>query len=162
MKQIPLTQGQFALVDDKDFDYLNQWKWCAVKYKNGYYAQRTSYPLNEKQKKIIMHRLILGLTDSKILGEHADRNTLNNQRSNLRVATKSQNAVNVSSRQNSTSKYLGVCWKNRDRKWVAQITKDYKKKFIGYFDNEIDAAIAYNKKAIEMFGEFANLNKIAV
>lgn len=167
MKEIKLSQrgknkslNLVALVDDNDFDYLNQWKWFADKYKNGWYAGRQDYSTGKK-KYLKMHRVILGITDSKLLGEHADRNGLNNQRSNLRVATKSQNAINVSSRYNSTSNYLGVCWHKREKKWRAQITKDYKKIQIGSFDNEHEAAIAYNQKAVQLFGEFANLNKIA-
>jgi len=167
MKEIKLSQhgknknlNLVALVDDEDFEYINQWKWFADKYKHGYYAGRNDYTTSPKTN-ISMHRQILGITDSKILVDHANHNGLNNQRYNIRVANKSQNAVNTYSQKNSTSKYLGVCWKERDRKWVAQITKDYKKIWIGYFEKEIDAAIAYNKKALELFGEFANLNKIA-
>lgn len=167
MKEIKLSQygknknlNLVALVDDKDFDYLNQWKWFASKFKHGWYAGRNDYT-GEKKRHIKMHRVILGLNDSKELGEHIDRNGLNNQRTNLRLANKSQNAINVCARENSTSNYLGVCWHKREKKWRAQITKDYKKVYIGSFDNEHEAALAYNQKAIQLFGEFANLNKIA-
>lgn len=160
MKQIPLSQGQFALVDDEDFEWLNQWKWQALKHRDSFYAVRNTGG-RIARKCIFMHRLIMGLTDSKIEVDHEDLNGLNNQRNNLRKATRSQNAANMRSRKNSSSKYLGVYWDNNRQKWSAAITKNYKKKFLGYYDNETDAAKAYNDAAAKTHGEFANINKIA-
>src|SRR5678815_886055 len=140
MKIIPLTQGKFALVDDDDFERLNAFKWHADVYKNSIYVGT-----NINGKKIRMHRFILGLNDSKVFCDHIDHNWLNNQKSNLRIVNNSQNLCNSRSRKNSISKYLGVCWHHVNKKWIAQITQDYKTKYIGSFDNEIQAAIAYNK-----------------
>jgi hypothetical protein len=160
MKQIQLTQGLVALVDDTDFEWLNQWKWHALKHRDTFYAARNSGGrLNRKY--IFMHRLILGIVDSKIEVDHEDLNGLNNSRSNLRQATRSQNAANIPSRKNSSSKYLGVYWDKSRQKWAAAITKNYKKTFLGYFENEHEAATAYNKAATEIHAEFANLNKVA-
>lgn len=157
MKEINLTQGKVALVDDSDFEWLNQWTWTALMYKNVWRARRS-----ERRKTIYMHRVILGLTDKNIFCDHKDHNGLNNQRDNLRVATSSDNNSNITSRAGSSSKYLGVHFFKRDQKWCAHIEKAGKKKNLGYFDKEEDAALAYNNAAIEVHGEFANLNKIAV
>lgn len=160
VKQIPLTQNQFALVDAEDYEYLMQWKWYALFKPNGncFYAVRNSETLNGRRKMIKMHRLIMN--NPKINVDHIDHNTLNNCRSNLRVATHSQNMANRNSKKNGTSQYLGVGWHKVVNKWYAGISKDNKSIHIGVFKNEIDAALAYNKKAIEIHGEFANLNLI--
>lgn len=159
MKKIPLTQGKFALVDDEDFEYLNQWKWFAHKRGSGYYATR-----KEKNKQISMHRQIMSVNDISVLIDHRDRNSLNNQRNNLRTASRSQNNANTISRKNSYSKYLGVSLFRKTKagkgKWRASIGKDKKIYHLGYFKTEQQAAIAYNKKALELHGEFANLNQL--
>lgn len=157
MKKISLTQGQFAVVDDADFEQLNQFKWFAHKRTGNFYAVR-----RKDGKHVSMHRELLGITDPSILGDHKDRNTLNNQRNNLRKASRSQNNANTRSRNNSVSKYLGVSpfVKNGKSKWRANICKDKKIYHLGYFKTEEDAALAYNKKALELHGEFANLNQV--
>lgn len=142
-----------ALVDDQDYDWLNQWSWHIVKGKQTYYA--AAYI---DKRYIRMHRLILGVNDSKILGDHVDRNGLNNQRNNLREANVVQSNCNRSSHKGSSSKYLGV---SRLRNlWRACIKRNYKQVFIGTFKTEEDAALAYNQKALEFHGEFANINKL--
>lgn len=153
MKKIPLTKGKFALVDDADFEWLNQWKWYAQKRNNGDTAAR-----RHGRKIIAMHRFILGITDPKIVVDHKDHNILNNQRYNIRGATISQNNANIRSHKDSTSKYLGVCLLGK--KWFASAQKNRKIYRLGYFDSEIEAAKAYNDKAVELHGEFANLNRV--
>lgn len=161
MKQIQLTKGQFALVDEEDFDYLNQWKWHACKYKTTFYARRTIRLKNGKKAQIHMHRLILELTDPSILCDHIDHNGLNNCRSNLRTANYSQSITNRNSHTDSISKYLGVTWDKNRGKWMVRICKDRNHFNLGRFDDEKDAAKCYNEKAIELHGEFANLNIIS-
>ncbi len=150
---------KFAIVDDEDYEWLNQWKWFAIKHRNTYYAIRNSR-IGEREKRTIirMHRFILGLTDPEILGDHINRDGLDNQRNNLRKCTNAENVKNTKSRKNSTSKYLGVSINNRNYKWLSQINFNKKGVFLGYFENEIDAALAYNEAAIKYHGEFANLN----
>lgn len=172
MKQIQLTQNQIALVDDEDYDYLNQWKWYAkyTKCTNNYYAIRSERNKENGiivQKNILMHRLILGLTDPKIFGDHKDHNGLNNQRNNIRICSHNQNMQNRKSHKLHSSKYLGVSINiNKERsnytRYVVGISVNGKRVYIGSFPytlkGEIDAAKAYDKKALELFGEFANLN----
>lgn len=163
MKEIPLTQGKFALVDDEDFEFLSQWKWQAVKKDNDkFYAARAVWiPEMKGSIRIYMHRVLLGIPGINIEGDHADGNEMNNQKYNLRIATSSQNKANRPSQINASSKYLGVSWIRKRKKWQAQICKNRTHCFIGYFENEADAAKAYNKKALELHGEFAKLNQVA-
>ena len=91
--------------------------------------------------------------------DHIDRNPLNNHRINLRICTKAQNQQNCKGR-GGTSKYKGVCWEKRRKKWRATIKNNGKQVHIGEFCDEKEAAKAYNKKALEFFGEFSRLNKI--
>jgi hypothetical protein len=164
MKEIKLSQRckksknnhLSALVDDADFEYLNQWKWFAHKSPHGtYYAAR-----NDSGKTIKMHRIILGLTDPNILGDHKDGNSLNNQRSNLRECTHSQNNRNCKKYKEGTSKYKGVHYHKKNDNFMARITDNGKTIYLGSFINEVDAGKAFNIAAQRIHGEFANLNII--
>lgn len=161
MKEIQLTQGKVALVDDADFDWLNQWKWTAHQPQKGhsFYAIRTSYAGGRKIA-VRMHRLILGLADPKVLCDHRDGDGLNNQRDNLRKCDHKENGRNRLPNKSGTSPYKGVSFKAQHKKWVAQIGVNNKQVCVGYFDTDKLAAIAYNKAAIKHFGEFARLNVI--
>lgn len=155
MKEIHLTQGKVAIVDDADYEWLNQWKWRASKDHNTYYAVRSVWA----KPSIIMHRLILGLIGNEVV-DHMDHDGLNNQRNNLRPCTRKQNQQNMRSHLNSTSKYLGVCVNKHRNRYTVQITGNGKKVFVGHFISEVDAALAYNKAAQKYHGEFANLNVV--
>lgn len=155
MKEIKLTRGKVVLVDDADFDWLNQWKWYARPNGNTFYAQR-----QERRKTVKMHRVILGMTDRNQLADHEDRNGLNNQRYNLRSATRLQNAINRNARKDGSSKYLGVMLHSRDKKYYASIRVNKKLKHLGVFSDELLAAKAYNDAAMIHHGTFANLNVI--
>lgn len=148
MKEIKLTQGQFAIVDDDDFDYLNQWKWYAVKHRNTFYATRM-----EKRKHIHMHRVIMHVCP-KLITDHIDHNGLNNQKSNLRACTSSQNKMNVLPMSNTG--YLGVYYQGNLIR--AKIRVNGNSIHIGCYPSLEQAARAYDIKAKEYFGEFANLN----
>lgn len=163
----------FALVDDADYEWLNQWEWSANVCKSTVYARRIIYSKSKKVE-IRMHRLILGIIGSKLHGDHKDHNGLNCQRNNLRKVTQKQNNKNKSKEYNCTSKYLGVVFRTFTKKWyskrklkwfisvsngwVAGISINGIKSHIGYFKNEIDAAKAYDEAAKKYHGEFANLN----
>lgn len=158
MKQIPLTQGQFALVDDEDFEELNKHKWYALKPKNTFYAVRAIYNINNKKDFVYMHRAILQLKDTKIHCDHRDNNGLNNQRYNLRESTHDQNQRNTSYQKNNIFKYKGVSWHKARKKYRARISFNGKEFHLGLFEDIIEAAKAYDEKAKELFGEFAWLN----
>jgi len=158
MKTIPLTKGQFALVDDSDFEWLSQWKWCCDHPERGLseaYATRR-VTVGGKRRLLYMHRVILGVASGEV--DHRDRNGLNNQRHNLRPCTNSQNQMNKPTRR--FDRYKGVHFSRLIKRWVAYISKDHKTIHLGCFDYSTDAAIAYNNKAKELHGEFACLNQI--
>lgn len=160
MKEIPLTQGRVALVDDANYGWLNQWKWCAARASCQYlfYATRNVRTSGHRYYEH-MHRAILGLQpgDGKQC-DHVDGDGLNNQRSNLRISSQTENMHNRRKLIVGTSKYKGVCWYRRERKWRARIRVNRKLISLGYFASETDAALAYNRAARKHFGDFALLN----
>jgi hypothetical protein len=160
MKEIQLTGGMVALVDDADYDWLNQWKWHAMRRAccGDYCAVRNTY--SEGKKLIYMHRLILGITDRNILSDHINRNPLDNQRHNLRAVNNAQNMMNRGASNGSSSKYKGVRYHKLSKKWQAQIGVNRTTKSLGYYISEVDAAAAYNKAAKELHGDFAVINEI--
>lgn len=153
MKKIQLTQKQVALVDDSDYDYLNQWNWFALKDKKSFYAART-IRIGKTFKKILMHRLIMSPPDNKQI-DHINGNKLDNRRSNLRICSINENRYNQGPLKSNTSGYKGVSWHIHSKKWIARITVNGNRKFLGYFANKKDAGHAYNKAAIRYHKEFA-------
>jgi hypothetical protein len=153
MKEIPLTQGKVALVDDEDYAFLNQWKWC---FNSKNYATRID--LSEGRKTILMHRLI-NKTPQNMFTDHINGNGLDNRKCNLRSCTCSQNCMNRGMRINNLSGYKGVSWHIGHKKWGVQINNLGKNIHVGYFSNIIDAAKAYNKAANAFYGEFARINE---
>lgn len=161
----------FVKVDDEDFDELNKWLWTVVKSKNTCYAIRSEYSTG-KAKYIYMHRQIMDTPDNMDT-DHKDHDGLNCQKNNLRVCSHIQNTKNGTAKKNTTSTFKGVSLSAQkyisktgkitacEPKWRATIQHDKKYIHIGCFDSEIEAAIAYNKRAVELHGEFANLNKVA-
>lgn len=157
MKEIPLTKGKVALVDDADYDWLMQWKWHTV---GDYAVRRTRLdpPVGGKRQGVqFMHRLIMGEPHG-VKVDHHSRNSLDNRRSNLRVATTSQNMMNAGKLRASRAKsqYKGVCYGKCG--WQAQIMYQGKSRWLGYHTTEIAAAYAYDNTARDLFGEFACLN----
>lgn len=160
MKEIQLTKGKVALVDDEDFEYLNQWKWQACQKRNNkYYVGRTDYKVKGKKNRIWMHRLIMKPFENFII-DHIDGNGLNNQKNNLRICTHSQNLMNRCKNINNTSGYKGVVYNKLDKKYRAKIYFNSKCISLGRYINPIDAARAYNQAAQKYHGEYAQLNVI--
>ena len=161
MKQIQLTKGRVATVDDVDYKWLNKYKWYAAREKYTFYAKRSVLMGKGKQGTILMHRLILGLQPGdKRQCDHTDGDGLNNQQSNLRICTSLQNNRSQKKRKANTSRYKGVCWHPRDHKWVSRIRTNEKRINLGYFDSDIEAARVYDKSALKYHGEFALTNKM--
>jgi hypothetical protein len=157
-RRIPLTQGKCAVVDPEDFERLNRYKWHVNKAKNTYYAIRRIHIAKNKWKHIKMHREILDPPDHLYV-DHINHDGLDNRKANLRTATPCQNSYNrIHFTKNPSSKYKGVSWNKHKKKWSVQIRYDGKSKFIGFFDNEIEAAKAYDRVAKEYHKEFAVLN----
>jgi hypothetical protein len=161
MKTIPLTQGKEAIVDEQDYKYLMQWKWYFAKHKrSGYAARKWSCP----KHLTLMHKIIA--TRKGLTGEidHHNQNKLDNRRRNLRPATRSQNVGNCGLRATNTSGFKGVSWYRAGHQWRARIVSKAKERHLGYFPptraGKIAAARAYNKAALEYFGEYAHLNKV--
>lgn len=150
MKTIPLTQNKFSQVDDEDFDELSKYKWH---YLEGY-ALRNEYN-NGNRKYVRMHREIICAPD-ELEVDHKDGNGLNNQRSNLRICTSSQNKMNRAPHKDNSSGFKGV-WKER-RRWYSQIYFEGQYIFIGSFLTPEEAARAYDEAAKKYHGEFAKLN----
>jgi len=149
----------FAMVDDEDYELLNQWVWSVRTSINNIYAYRNDYS-SGKAVCILMHRFILGVKQTKIQVDHKDHNGLNNQKANLRKCTNSENSRNSRKTKGARSKYIGVHYhKSKYKEYIrGQIMFNRKHIHLGFFKTEEDAALAYDKKAIELFGEFANLN----
>ncbi len=159
-KEIVLTQGKVALVDDEDYEELNKHKWCTQNIGHNFYAVR-GIKANRKKKQLYMHREILKLKTNDSNVDHIDSDGLNNQRNNLRIATYSQNGMNQNKcKTNSSSKFKGVTWCKTYNKWLVRIYVNKKKYYLGYFNDEEEAAQAYNEAALEFFGEFARINEL--
>lgn len=153
MKLVKLTKGYSAIVDDADFQWINQWKLSLRTSRDGnMYAMRWDA---EASKFIYMHRLI-NSTPAKQKTDHRDGNGLNNQRTNLRTATSAQNAWNVRPHKDGESRFKGVSRNSKKGKpWIAGIGVDGKRRHLGTFATEEDAAHAYAIAAKELYGEFA-------
>jgi hypothetical protein len=162
VKQIPLTKGMFALVDDEDFDTLSTRRWCVSGKPGDSYAVRGITLPSGKSRIIRMHREIL----SAVVGQevdHVNGDRLDNRRCNLRFCTRGENCYNARLRSNNRSGYRGVRYcpqLNKTNPWSAQIKGDKRLRHIGYFPTAKDAAMAYNEKAKELHGEFARINPL--
>lgn len=151
---IPLTRGYFATIDASDHHLVDFYKWCASEKR----CRATGKVLRvyamtwTGTEFALMHVLIFGRSGKDI--DHKDGDGLNNRRSNLRLASRSQNNANAHKRSGTSSRYKGVHFHSQSKKWSAQI----RKRHLGQFREEFDAAQAYNFAAQEDYGEFARFN----
>jgi hypothetical protein len=151
MKEIPLTQGKVALVDDKDFEEMSKFKWCAIKRKHRYYAVRSSSvdPITHKRRQTQMGAVIVN-TPSDMETDHINGNGLDNRRENLRVVTCRENQQNRHTPKSSI--YPWVCWEKQLQKWGARLRINGVKKYLGGYEDEDTAGLVYAMacNAIEM------------
>ncbi len=148
VKQIPLGDGFYAYVDAIDYGWLSRWTWHL---RDGYAVRY------RRRKAIYMHREIMQPPKGKIV-DHMNRNRLDNTRANLRVCTRPENARNKGKLHATSSRFRGVSYRKCSGKWAARIRFKGKCIHLGYFTDEEEAARAYDRKAVELFGEFARLN----
>lgn len=152
--KIPLTQGEFTIVDAEDYALLSKFHWQCWKGPWNNYAKGVV-----EGKNIPLHRFLLNPSRDKVV-DHINGDGLDNRRSNLRIVTTSQNGMNRKLSKNNSSGYKGVCYNKQRGKWMAYIMFEKKQRTIGYFANSLEAAKAYNKEASRLFGEFAKLNDV--
>jgi hypothetical protein len=148
VRQIPLGDGVYAYVDAADYEWLSRWTWTLC---NGYAGRR------EKGKLILMHREITQASKGMVV-DHKNRNKLDNTRDNLHVCTQQENMRNRSKQRNASSRFVGVSYCKTRGKWRARIRFDGRSIYLGEFTEEVEAARAYDRKAVELYGEFARLN----
>ncbi len=157
--QIQLTKGYTTQIDAMDIDLCEK-KWHISGCIGHIYAARGGGNNRQYLHRVILERIIGRSLNVNEYVDHVDRDTLNNKRENLRLATQSENMRNSTKRSSNKSGYKGVSWAARESKWCARITVQYKGIHVGYFDTPEKAALAYNAAAIRLHGEFARLNDV--
>lgn len=168
MKEIILhkRKGIKAIVDDDTYEEISKYKWYIEHGKEPAkpYAIRSSM-IKGKQHHVRLHRQIMGLSKGDgVKVDHINGDSLDNRKSNLRIATSAQNSQNARKYSVNTSGYKGVTWSKNRSKWQAQTSFLGRTLYIGYFKDKEEAAIAYYRKTKELFGEFVNkdVEKIAL
>jgi hypothetical protein len=148
---IPLSPGNVALVDAEDWERIGEYQWQVFRSRNTKYAVR--------YVRVFMHGELLGELEEGLEVDHKNGNGLDNRRSNLRVATRSQNAQNQQKQNRATSsRFKGVHWNKGSKKWIARIGIDKKRVTLGSFGSEEEAGRAYDAAAQKHFGGYARLN----
>lgn len=156
MREIPLSKGYVALVDDEDYERVAQFKWWASENDGAIYAKTTIYVPNGPSRKLYMHRFILNAKRGEYV-DHIHHRTLDNRKSEIRIATARGNSANQRVRADKTSRFKGVCI-HPDGKWAAYVKTEHRTRYLGLFSDESDAARAYDAAARSLFGEFALTN----
>ncbi len=157
-RTIPLTKGQFAIIDAADYEWLSAFKWQATWMKNtqSFYAVRTRYkPETQSNTSVLMSRQIMGAGKGAKV-DHRNRDTLDNRRSNLRMATASQNNCNIKLRKDSRTGIKGVTFHKVNRTWVAHIRFQGQIKYLGSFKTPEAAKAVRDEAAQRLHGEFAS------
>ncbi len=157
MKKISLSQGKNAIVDDEDFDYLNQWKWYAREDYQAFYASRNLRMGNGKRKTISIHNILMGKKRGKVI-DHINNNGLDNRKENLRFCTNRENTWNQRKKYGQSSRFKGVSWSSLKKLWIVQITLNGKVIKLAECKNERKAGKIYDTYATKMFGKFALIN----
>jgi len=148
VRRIPLGEGHYALVDAADYEALNRYNW---RFYNGYAARQ------EQRKTIYMHRQIMQPPEGMMV-DHANHNKLDNRQANLRICTRRENILNQAAKSISASRFKGVEYRKDRDTCFARIRVNGKRRWLGTFENEVAAARAYDRAAVEHLGPFAHLN----
>lgn len=159
MKKIKLTKGQYTLIDNEDFQRISRYRWHAYYDKTimSFYARTTLYKKRIKKNiTLSMHRFIMNATPKKII-DHINHNTLDNRKNNLRLCNRKESARNTR-KLKGVSIFKGVCLYKPRMNWRARIRAKEKTIYLGYFNNQKQAALAYDKAARKYYGEFAYTN----
>lgn len=159
-KQIQLSKGKYAIVDDEDFEYLNQWKWYVNS--SGYAVRSENFKTESGKisaRTIRMHRVVMRAPQTHEV-DHRFGNRLDNRKANLRVCTRSENNMNKPLLPKNSTGFKGVMWHKRNLRWVSRIKVNGKLIHLGSFTCKIQAAKIYNEAALKYHGEFAHLNQI--
>lgn len=154
MREIPLSNGMTALVDDEDYARVVQFNWHVNKYGGGLRAFRNSRTASGAKTVQYLHRYLM---PDAALVDHVNGNALDNRRANLREATYTENVRNTKKRPNRSG-YKGVTWHSKTGKWHAGITVNKRRISLGYYSDPAEAAHAYDHAARQHFGEFARFN----
>lgn len=154
--EIEISSGNKVTIDTEDLELVSQRHWHLD---GAGYARTNVWADGKKQSAPRMHRLILGVTNRKLHVDHINGDKLDNRKDNLRVCTCSQNVMNRGKQLNNSSGYKGVIYDKERSKWRAEIAFNGKRKYLGRFDTVEEAALAYNKSALEHHGEYAYLNE---
>ena len=156
MGTIPLSQSQFAIVDDEWHEKISRFKWSLT---SAGYAMRIKQ-MNGRRINVLMHREILG-TPAGMVTDHINGDKLDNRRSNLRFSTKSQNAMNRKINANNKTGYRGVFWVTRLNCYIAKLQVERRDVFSRCFHSQHEAAIIWNYYATKHYGDFAVLNDVS-
>ena len=154
-----MTRGQYAIVDPEDYERLARYKWHAMKSRHTFYAARYGRRDKDgKRKCYMMHREIMKL-EGETVCDHINGNGLDNRKVNLRPATRAQNGWNRGkSKMKSRSRYKGLAWDSKDKRWEVRISVNGRRIYIGRFQDQIEAARAYDRAARRYHGRYAQFN----
>lgn len=153
---LELSNGYIALIDSNDVEKVSKYTWCTIKQGNSQVRVMTK---DTNGKTLYLHRFILNYNKDKHI-DHINGHSLDNRKCNLRICESQQNSFNSRKPRTNTSGYKGVSFLKDRKKFRAYIVKDSKQYYLGDYINKEDAALAYNTKAKELYGEYARLNHV--